>query len=230
MIYIARARYIPTGNCQQSLLALPRNRKTQREWTKLWFSKDQIICVQHCAMWNSLLLPSILLELISSVDWFIHTVNNTAVPSLSPQPQAVHTWHTWEQAGYTADRLVSLAFWFYGLNFQFGINGISWAAQGRSKDSIKSHFLNLPHSLTIRWRSTFTETELHGTHPAKAMLVFFLLCHIFNGSGPDTEQRSEWGHFVSYCSLLCVHKSHCRRSHGHNAIAKEPSRLSPNNT
>lgn len=53
----------------------------------------------------------------------IPTVNDIAVPSLSPQPQAVHTWHTWGQAGYAADRLISLALWFYGLNFLFGISG-----------------------------------------------------------------------------------------------------------
>lgn len=73
----------------------------------------------------------------------IHMVNDIAVPSLSPQPQAVHTWHTWGQAGYTADRLVSLAFWFYGLNFQFGFHGNILNSPGKEQGQRKVTFSEL---------------------------------------------------------------------------------------
>lgn len=148
VIYAARAKYIPAVCCQQSLLTLLRSEQTQEQWTELWFSKDQMIRVQQCSVWAPVLPASILLELISSADLvrFILLVTSPSLPSHPSLSMYVRDTHEERQ---TTQQI----YWSSSFRVLFSYlvwMKVSWTAQEMREDSVKLHYLNLPHSLCTR--------------------------------------------------------------------------------
>ena len=147
-MYVAWAKYIPAVSRQQSLLTLLRSRQTQEECTELWFSKDQMICVQQCGVCAPLLPASILLELMSSVD-LVQFILLITSPSLPSHPSLRTYICDTDEERQTTQQIYwsSLRCGFRVLIFYLVWMEASWTSQERSEDSVKSHYLHLPHSL-----------------------------------------------------------------------------------